>query len=248
MKALTDRLRTVASRPVPVDDRNPAARPRRRAGDPRQSQRGRAPRRHDPDAPHGEEGVAGGWLLRAITLMDLTTLSGDDTPGNVRGSARRRATRCATICSRRSASPRSSTSRSARSACITRSCRPRSRRSRVRAFPVAAVSTGFPGRPESLRAAPRGDPRVVAAAREGDRHRHHARPRAHRQLAGALRRGARVPRGLRRRAHEGDPRHRRAGDARNVARASMVAMQAGADFIKTSTGKEGVNATLPFGS
>ena len=32
----------------------------------------------------------------------------------------------------------------------------------------------------------------------------------------------------------------------NVARASIVAMQAGADFIKTSTGKEGVNATLPF--
>ena len=27
----------------------------------------------------------------------------------------------------------------------------------------------------------------------------------------------------------------------------MVAMQAGADFIKTSTGKEGVNATIPFG-
>jgi deoxyribose-phosphate aldolase len=32
---------------------------------------------------------------------------------------------------------------------------------------------------------------------------------------------------------------------RNVARASMVCMMAGADFIKTSTGKEGVNATLP---
>ncbi|MBZ4689181.1 MAG: deoxyribose-phosphate aldolase [Cereibacter sp.] len=32
---------------------------------------------------------------------------------------------------------------------------------------------------------------------------------------------------------------------RNVYSASMVAMQAGADFIKTSTGKEGVNATLP---
>ena len=31
----------------------------------------------------------------------------------------------------------------------------------------------------------------------------------------------------------------------NVARASHVAMQAGADFIKTSTGKEPVNATLP---
>ena len=32
---------------------------------------------------------------------------------------------------------------------------------------------------------------------------------------------------------------------RNVHRASMVAMMAGADFIKTSTGKEDVNATLP---
>lgn len=32
---------------------------------------------------------------------------------------------------------------------------------------------------------------------------------------------------------------------RNVYKASMVAMQAGADFIKTSTGKEEVNATLP---
>jgi deoxyribose-phosphate aldolase len=34
---------------------------------------------------------------------------------------------------------------------------------------------------------------------------------------------------------------------RNVARASFVAMMAGADFIKTSTGKETVNATLPVG-
>jgi deoxyribose-phosphate aldolase len=32
---------------------------------------------------------------------------------------------------------------------------------------------------------------------------------------------------------------------RNVARASLVTMMAGADFIKTSTGKEAVNATLP---
>jgi deoxyribose-phosphate aldolase len=34
---------------------------------------------------------------------------------------------------------------------------------------------------------------------------------------------------------------------RNVARASLVAMMAGADFIKTSTGKEAVNAVLPVG-
>jgi deoxyribose-phosphate aldolase len=32
---------------------------------------------------------------------------------------------------------------------------------------------------------------------------------------------------------------------RNVYRASMIAMMAGSDFIKTSTGKEDVNATLP---
>ena len=35
------------------------------------------------------------------------------------------------------------------------------------------------------------------------------------------------------------------GTLNNVARASMLAMMAGADFIKTSTGKESVNATLP---
>ncbi len=34
---------------------------------------------------------------------------------------------------------------------------------------------------------------------------------------------------------------------RNVGRASVVAMMAGADFIKTSTGKEPTNATLPVG-
>jgi deoxyribose-phosphate aldolase len=37
------------------------------------------------------------------------------------------------------------------------------------------------------------------------------------------------------------------GTLRNVARASLVSMMAGADFIKTSTGKESSNATLPVG-
>ena len=35
------------------------------------------------------------------------------------------------------------------------------------------------------------------------------------------------------------------GTMENVYKASMVCMQAGSDFIKTSTGKEGVNAILP---
>lgn len=37
------------------------------------------------------------------------------------------------------------------------------------------------------------------------------------------------------------------GTLTNVARASLICMMAGADFIKTSTGKEPVNATLPVG-
>ena len=37
------------------------------------------------------------------------------------------------------------------------------------------------------------------------------------------------------------------GTLTNVYKASLVAMMAGSDFIKTSTGKEGVNATLPIG-
>lgn len=37
------------------------------------------------------------------------------------------------------------------------------------------------------------------------------------------------------------------GTMQNVYKASMIAMMAGADFIKTSTGKESVNATLPVG-
>ena len=37
------------------------------------------------------------------------------------------------------------------------------------------------------------------------------------------------------------------GTLRNLALASQVCMMAGSDFIKTSTGKEPVNATLPYG-
>lgn len=37
------------------------------------------------------------------------------------------------------------------------------------------------------------------------------------------------------------------GSMNNVYKASLVCMMAGSDFIKTSTGKEGVNATLAVG-
>ena len=81
-------------------------------------------------------------------------------------------------------------------------------------IPVAAVSTGFPAglspleeRVAEIRAS------VAAGAREIDI----VITRAHvltGQLGSAVRRGAAVPRGVRRRAHEGDSRHRRARDAR----------------------------------
>ena len=51
--------------------------------------------------------------------------------------------------------------------------------------------------------------------------------------------------GGRRRASEGDPRDRRAGLLRPGPAGLVLAMAAGADFIKTSTGKIGVSATLP---
>ena len=44
---------------------------------------------------------------------------------------------------------------------------------------------------------------------------------------------------------QGDPRDRRAATYDNVRRASWLAMLAGADFIKTSTGKVAPAATLP---
>ena len=48
---------------------------------------------------------------------------------------------------------------------------------------------------------------------------------------------------MRRRAPEGDPRDRRAGDYDHVRHASRLSIEGGADFIKTSTGKVGKGAT-----
>jgi deoxyribose-phosphate aldolase len=186
------------------------------------------------------------WLLRAITLIDLTTLSGDDTPGNVRR-----------LCAKARHPLRDDVAHSlgveqlgihVGAVCVYHSLV----KTAVDALdgsniPVAAVSTGFPAglspieqRVEEIRAS------VKAGAREIDI----VITRAH------------VLTGNYEALYDEVRRFREAcGDAHmkailatgelatlgNVARASMVAMQAGADFIKTSTGKEGVNATLPFG-
>jgi deoxyribose-phosphate aldolase len=112
-------------------------------------------------------------------------------------------------------------------------------------IPVAAVSTGFPAglSPFHLRVAEIGES-VTAGAREIDiviSRRHvltgnwqalYDEMRTFREACGEAHVKAILATG-------------ELGTLRNVAKASLVCMMAGADFIKTSTGKEGVNATLP---
>ena len=115
-------------------------------------------------------------------------------------------------CWRRWARP-SCRSGSARCACTTPSSRPRSRRSKARGFRWRPCPPDFPAGLSPFAQRIGRDPRVGGGGRGGDRRRDHPGPRAHGELARALRRGARHARGLRRRPHQDDPRHRRAGHA-----------------------------------
>ena len=184
------------------------------------------------------------WLLKAITLMDLTTLSGDDTAGNVTRlcAKARRPVREEIL----AALGAESLGITVGAVCVYH----RWVETAVRALegsgiPVAAVSTGFPAglspfetRLAEIRAS------VAAGAREidivitrahvltGDWVALYDEVRAFREACGEAHLKAILATG-------------ELATLTNVARASWVAMQAGADFIKTSTGKEGVNATLP---
>src|SRR5438128_8536755 len=184
------------------------------------------------------------WLLRAITCMDLTTLSGDDTNERVRRL-------CAKA--RRPVQQElveklgiGELNINVGAVCVYHLFVETARRAlEGSGIPVAAVSTGFPAglsplaeRIAEIRKS------VEAGAQEIDV----VITRAH------------VFGGQWQRLYDEilafkdgcGPAHLKVilgtGDLltlRNVARASLVAMMAGADFIKTSTGKEAVNATLP---
>jgi deoxyribose-phosphate aldolase len=186
------------------------------------------------------------WLLRAITVMDLTTLQGDDTAARVRRlCAKARApvrrdllealgadtlpVKVAAVCVYH-AFVETAVSALAGSG-----------------IPVAAVSTGFPAglSPFSTRldeikasvAAGAGEIDIVitrAHVLTGNWQALYDEVRAFRAACGAAH--------LKTILGTGD-----LGTLRDVARASAVCMMAGADFIKTSTGKESVNATLPVG-
>jgi deoxyribose-phosphate aldolase len=184
------------------------------------------------------------WLLRAITLIDLTTLSGDDTAGNE--------TR---LCAKAMHPLRpdlaahlgvESLGITTGAVCVYHQLVPTAVEALAGSgIPVAAVSTGFPAglSPFATRLAEI-HASVAAGAKEidivvtrghvltGNWNALYDEVQAFREACGDAHMKAILATG-------------ELATLTNVARASMVAMMAGADFIKTSTGKEGVNATLP---
>jgi deoxyribose-phosphate aldolase len=182
------------------------------------------------------------WLLRALTCIDLTTLSGDDTADRVRRlCAKARQPVQASLLDALGMDPVT-----VGAVCVYHDMiAPAVEALQGTGIPVAAVSTGFPAglSPFHLRVAEIGES-VKAGAAEIDiviSRRHvlsgnwqalYDEMRAFREACGEAHVKAILATG-------------ELGTLRNVARASVVCMMAGADFIKTSTGKEDVNATLP---
>jgi deoxyribose-phosphate aldolase len=186
------------------------------------------------------------WLLRAITCMDLTTLSGDDTEERVRR-----------LCAKGRQPIRQdlvkllgidSLQIKVAAICVYHSFV----ETAVHALEgsgikVAAVSTGFPAGLSPL------DERVAEIRRSVQAGAHEIDVVITRAHVFGGRWQALFDEIATFKAACGNAHMKvilGTGDLltlRNVARASMVAMMAGADFIKTSTGKEAVNATLPVG-
>lgn len=182
------------------------------------------------------------WLLKAITMIDLTTLSGDDTEGRVRRLCAKAANPVrADLLDALGMGPITTGA-----VCVYHDMIPAAVAAlRGTGIPVAAVSTGFPAglSPFDLRVQEIKES-VAAGAEEIDIviSRRHVLTGNWQALYDEM---------AEFRAACGDA-HVKAilatgelGTLRNVGRASLVAMMAGADFIKTSTGKEPVNATLP---
>jgi len=185
------------------------------------------------------------WLLRALTCTDLTTLSGDDTDGNVtrlclKGLRPLRADLCAAM------GPWVS-ELTVGAVCVYPSRVPAAVKAAKGRYPIAAVATGFPSgqyplasRIEEIKAA------VSDGASEIDVV--ISRPLA---LLNHWKELYDEIASMREACGEAHMKVILAvgecGSLTNVYKASLVAMMAGADFIKTSTGKESVNAIIPVG-
>jgi len=182
------------------------------------------------------------WLCKAVSLMDLTTLSGDDSEGRVR----RLCAKARQPVSQALLEAMGMEGLTTGAVCVYHDMVETAVDAlRGTNIPVAAVSTGFPAglSPFHLRIQEIRDS-VTAGAQEIDiviSRRHvltgnwqalYDEMREMREACGDAHVKAILATG-------------ELGTLRNVARASLVCMMAGADFIKTSTGKEPVNATLP---
>lgn len=184
------------------------------------------------------------WLLNAVTCIDLTTLSGDDTEGRVkRLCAKAKSPIRLDILARLGMAEKNITTGAV---CVYHrfvSCAVSELAGS--GIPVAAVSTGFPAglSPHEVKLA-----EIEASVRAGAAEIDIVITREHVLTSNwqALYREMQEYRAACGDAHikailaTGDLK-----TLRNVAKASLVCMMAGADFIKTSTGKESVNATLP---
>jgi len=185
------------------------------------------------------------WLLKAISCIDLTTLSGDDTQRRVKRLCQkaRRPVRDEIM----EALGVEHLDITVGAVCVYHEMVETAVQAlEGTSIPVAAVSTGFPAGLSPLDLRIKEIERSVSAgAKEIDIviSRRHVLTGNWQALYGEMKAF---------RAACGDA-HVKAilatgelGTLRNVARASLVCMMAGADFIKTSTGKESVNATLPI--
>jgi deoxyribose-phosphate aldolase len=184
------------------------------------------------------------WLVKAITCIDLTTLAGDDTPGRVHRLAMkaRNPIRADLV----EALGLGDAPPKVGAVCVYPTMVGHAVKAlRGSGIPVASVATGFPA---GLTPLPQRLAEIRYAVQEGAGEIDIVITRAHVLLGEwqalydevCAMREACGPAHLKAILGTGDLR-----TLRNVYKASMVAMMAGADFIKTSTGKEDVNATLP---
>ena len=186
------------------------------------------------------------WLLRVITCIDLTTLQGDDTPGNVlRMCAKaRRPVRQELL----DALGAGGMDLKVGAVCVYHNLVEVAVEAlRGSGIPVAAVSTGFPAGQISFEQKLQ---EIEASVRAGAAEIDIVISRAH-VLTGNWQALYDEVRAFREACGEAHMKtilatHELA-TLRNIDKASLVCMMAGADFIKTSTGKEAVNATLPVG-
>ena len=183
------------------------------------------------------------WLLKAISMIDLTTLAGDDTRGNVMR-----------LCEKAKNPVRAdllqalgmeNANLTTGAVCVYHTLIPFAKEAlKGTSIPIAAVSTGFPAGNISLEDKITEIKKSVAAGAK--------------EIDIVISRDLVLESKWKELYDEIKLCREACGDAHmktilatgeiptytKVAKASWVAMMAGSDFIKTSTGKESVNATL----